>query len=178
MQTWTLGPGGAYTATWDGTTLKVTVTAGGALVASVSGQQVATLAQAQAAAAGVVAGFTGVPGPLSLQATTGSSGFALQNGTPTILSWTAPADGQPHRVVLVTENIVTVAETGGQCSVNFTPPSGAAQSAVVYGGALGVGYRGPNNTGFTVAPGTTVTFTQSTALTAGAATVFAELWGS
>ena len=50
---------------------------------------------------------------MQLVATTGVNGFALQNGTPTILTWTPPNDGQVHRVLLIAQENVTVAETGG-----------------------------------------------------------------
>ena len=45
--TWTFGPNGVYTASWDGSdTLTVTLTATGAFLESFSGQSLAALTQA------------------------------------------------------------------------------------------------------------------------------------
>lgn len=118
-----------------------------------------------------------------LQAATPAAGFALQNGTPNIVQWGAPADGLAHRFVLMATRNVTSAETGGQVSLTYTPPGAGAPpiTTVVAGGGSGVGSGSLGNTATIVgmaAPGTFVTLSQTSALTVGAATVNAELYGS
>jgi hypothetical protein len=113
-------------------------------------------------------------------ATTGLTGFTLINGTPTILTWTAPNDGAMHRVMLLGELNVTSAQTGGVVTLNYTSPDGGARNRAVFAGSLGAGYNpipGIAAAGATVAPNTTVTLTQ-TAQTAGASVLYMELWGS
>lgn len=118
-------------------------------------------------------------GGLQQVASTGASGFALQNATPNIISWTAPNDGQEHRFLLLGNENVTVAETGGQVNVTFTRADGSGQnSAPIFGGTAGLGYHGIGNNSGIVAPGTTVMVNQNTALTVGAATVWVEIWAS
>lgn len=122
------------------------------------------------------------PNPaLALQASTGLAGFALVNGTPNIISWTAPADGKMHRVIVPLAVIVTSAETGGAVGISYTDPSGVARTATVNSGGHGAGpwsYDFPQQVAQVIAPGSTFTLQQSSALTVGAATVYAELWGS
>lgn len=142
-------------------------------------------------AGGTVAGSLAVTGSVTagsspgapieeLVASTGPAGFALQNATPTILTWNVPNDGNLHRFTFYGTRNVTVAETGGSVALNYTPEGGGAQSLIVAAGGAGVGNGALANSGvgFTVAPGTTVTLTQTAALTAGACQVYAELWGS
>lgn len=116
--------------------------------------------------------------PLRLVATTGAAGAALANGTPAILTWTAPNDGQLHRIQLISNGYVTAAMTGGAVTLNTVLPNGQAGNPVIYAG--GTANPGPLASSVLrlVEPGSTVTLTQSSALTAGAATVWAELWAS
>jgi len=124
--------------------------------------------------------FPFAPNPaMNLLLTTGAAGFTLQNATPNILVWTAPNDGQPHRVFVVGNQNVSVSETGGQVSMTFTrADNGGTNAPVLFGGSAGTGYHNVANNVAVVAPGSTVTIAQSTALTAGAAQVWMELWGS
>lgn len=118
---------------------------------------------------------------LQLQASTGAGGFALQNGTPNIVSWTAPNDGALHRFVIFLYMFVTSATTGGAISIVFTDPGGNAQSPVILSATQGGGAHGTTSQGFEVIfakAGTTVTISESSAMTAGAATVWAEIWAS
>lgn len=120
---------------------------------------------------------------LSMVATTGIAGFALQNGTPNILTWTPPNDGQMHRFTMFSLIHVTSAETGGLVQVAyFGPFAGAGQHvATIFNAALGTDTAGqaPANPFMAVVePGSAVTLTQTSALTVGAATVWAEIWGS
>ena len=120
---------------------------------------------------------------LTPQATTGNAGFALQNGTPNILTWTAPADGNMHRFTVFSLLHCTSAETGGLVQVGyFGPFAGASMHvATLFNAGLGTDTTGQapaNAFDALVGPGTAVTITQTSALTAGAATVWAEIWGS
>lgn len=114
---------------------------------------------------------------LQLQATTGISGVALANGTPTITSWTAPSDGNMHRFMAISSLHVTSAETGGLVNVTWTAPGGAAGSASLMNSNLGTGLW-YDSAPLLLAPGATVSIVQASALTAGAATIWAEIWAS
>ena len=120
------------------------------------------------------------PPGLQRVATTGMAGFPLQNGTPTILSWTAPNDGQLHVIIAAVLLVVTAAESGGQINWKF-----GAVSNIIISGSLGVGeyLAGYGQTpifqsGGVLRPGDTFAFTQGSALTSGAATAYAEIWSS
>ncbi len=127
-------------------------------------------------AATAAAGLAALGGEGS-QAATVAAGFALQNATPTILTWTAPNDGALHRFTLVTVQHVTSAETGGAVSLSFTAPDGTAVTGVsVYAGGSGTGVSAASFDRL-IQANTTVTVAQSSALTAGAALVWAQLWG-
>lgn len=116
---------------------------------------------------------------LKLLATTGVTGFALQNATPTILSWTAPNDGNLHRFVILSAISVIVSETGGTCIVACTNPDGTSASHTLTGGGSSVGdVQQGNFFNRVIKAGTTVTVSQSSALTLGQATIWAEIWGS
>ena len=115
---------------------------------------------------------------MDLAATTGLAGFALQDATPQILTWTTPADGNMHRVTLAGELVVTGNETGGAIQATITDPGGTIRTLNVLSGGLSAGFNAIGGTIWTVAPDTTVTLAQSSALTGGAARLYAELWGS
>jgi hypothetical protein len=125
------------------------------------------------------------PGPgLAKVAATPVAGFALQNATPGILSWTAPNDGAMHRCEFWTFLNVSVIEVGGQVQVTVTPPNGVQQTISQFAAGKAVGTYHGDGTGFgdlwglMVEAGTTVTLAQTSALTSGAATVWAEIWAS
>lgn len=118
-------------------------------------------------------------GSLGLVATTGATGtpYTLVNGTGNIISWTAPNDGNMHRVHIFSVMHVSVVEVGGQIQVAFTWPDGSGSpTATVYGSAQAVGYHGPSNNDFLVEANTTLTLQQSSALTSGTSVLWAELW--
>lgn len=122
-------------------------------------------------------------GPLAAmgqQASTGPAGFALVNSTPSILVWTPPNDGQLHRVIAIVNIEVTSAETGGAITMLFKDPAGNSHNFSVFAGGLGLGGFPPSAGSqlFTIQAGQPVTLSQSSALSAGAATVWAEFWGS
>lgn len=120
----------------------------------------------------------GAGGGLSLQAATPAAGFALTGGTPTLLTWTPPADGKQHRVKIFASMHVTVATTGGEVDVDFNLPDGTGTSEQIYTASQGTGAPWPNEVSRVVQGGTPVTVVQSSALTAGAALVWVEVWGS
>lgn len=115
---------------------------------------------------------------LQLQAATPVAGTALANGTPAILSWTAPNDGGLHRAVVFGVLDVAVQEVGGQVNVAYTLPDGTANSFAALNAGMGAGPANLFSYTFVVKAGTTVTVAQATALTGGAATLWAEIWGS
>lgn len=114
---------------------------------------------------------------LALVASTGIAGFTLVNGTPNIISWTAPNDGAMHQAQISITVDVTVAATGGAINVAATDPASGALSLTPVGGGQGVGGHA-GQASLLVAPGTTVQISQGVALTAGAAKCFAQIWGS
>jgi hypothetical protein len=115
----------------------------------------------------------------ALVATTGVGGFALQNATPTILSWTTPNDGNMHRYTVFGVLYVTSAQTGGVIQSESALPSGAATLfRTVVAGANADGEYPFNSACITTGPNQTVTLQQTSAQTAGAATLWAEIWGS
>ena len=115
----------------------------------------------------------------SLKSATPAAGTALINGTQNILSWTAPNDGQQHRAQLYISTHVTVAETGGGMAFEGTLPDGQGFAWSASSGGQAAGF---DSSVFVfaviVGPGATVTLTQFSALTAGAAVVWAEIWAS
>lgn len=117
---------------------------------------------------------------MGLLAATPDAGFALQNGTPVILSWTAPDDGQLHRVSAICSIVISAAETGGVVAWEFTAPDGTAAGYDVSTGGQGTGwdYSSAAAHPAVIKAGSTATLTQTSALTAGAAKIWAEIWGS
>lgn len=115
---------------------------------------------------------------IGLLAQTAPGGFALQNGTPVLLSWTAPNDGKQHRVAFVCQQFTTAAQTGGQVNISGTDPLGNTFSFGALAAGAGAGAHVNTNSWDLISPGTTVQLVQTTALTAGASIVCAELWGS
>lgn len=113
---------------------------------------------------------------LTLQRATPAAGFALQNGTPVIFTWTPPNDGQAHAVLIGANLDVTVAETGGGVVLTCNLPDGSAGNPPVFSGGAGVGTFSFSQFRM-VQAGQPVTLQQSSALTLGAAVLFAALWG-
>lgn len=116
---------------------------------------------------------------LGMQAATPVAGVALVNGTPAIITWTTPNDGLQHRVAVFGEVNVGSTETGGAIRLAYTDPAGNAHNVTLTAGGSGAGLAsfGSGNL-VCVQANTAVTVSQSSALTGGAATVFAEIWGS
>jgi hypothetical protein len=117
---------------------------------------------------------------LSLITATSLAGYALVNGTGTIISWAVPNDGKLHRFMVFASMDIATTETGGTIAVVFTSPG---NSPVTYG-IMSPGQAAGWNFSIASFPptfakaGTTVSVSQSTALTAGSATMQAEIWGA
>jgi hypothetical protein len=126
-----------------------------------------------------MAGFAPYPVAVvapALLATTTLSGFVLQNATPNIFTWTAPNDGKLHMIFLSALTVVTSAETGGAWGINLTEADNTVRTPGLSAGSLGTGAT-RSFTSYMIQPNTVVTVEQTSALTVGAATVWAELWG-
>ena len=110
-------------------------------------------------------------------AATAEAGYALVNGTGTVISWTAPNDGNLHRVMVPATLHVSSSETGGAINVAFTAPDGTTGTQGIFSASHGAGVFGPDKAGTVIIePNTTVSVVQGTALSGGAATLWAEIW--
>lgn len=131
-----------------------------------------------------VAALLGTAGVgMTLQAATPAAGYTLVNGTGAVISWSVPNDGSNHRFAIWANLHVATAETGGLIQVEYTGPWVGASThfGQVFAAGLAADTTGQNPPGLwntIVAPGSTVTIAQTSALTAGAATMWAEIWGS
>lgn len=111
------------------------------------------------------------------RATTGLTGYNKINGTGTILSYTTPNDGQMHAIRILTFQHVTSTETGGAVAYSYFAPDGGSVSGVsLYASAQPTGFTTPQNVDRLVAPNTAITVNQTAALTAGATTLWVEIW--
>jgi hypothetical protein len=97
----------------------------------------------------------------------------LTNGTPTILTYTTPNDGRPHQVLITGTMHVTSATTGGAVQGVYSAPDGLVTfTAALSAATQAVGAHPSGGTWATVAPNTTITISQSSAVTAGAAKIW------
>lgn len=103
------------------------------------------------------------------------AGYTLINGTGQIAQITTPNDGNVHTVQVSTNIIVSVAETGGLINTLFTAPDASGQTQQNHAAGLGLGLARVSMT-LLCAPNTTVTIQQASALTAGAAKLWASIW--
>lgn len=112
-------------------------------------------------------------------ADTGLQGYTLINGTGPILTWQTPNDGLMHVCQIMGMIRVTSAETGGQIQSNGTSPDGSpfVQFTSDAGGHP-IGHFEMSAMYIALAPNTLYTMAQSTALTAGAAVCWAQIWGA
>jgi predicted RecA/RadA family phage recombinase len=117
------------------------------------------------------------------QAATPLAGVALVNGTPTILSWTAPNDGKPHYFQVIASMDVSVLQVGGAVGVAFTTPDQGSNANNAFPGlftgaqAAGFNYNQVYSLSGVVKPGSTVSVMQTSALTSGAAVMWATILG-
>ena len=105
-------------------------------------------------------------------ATTGS-GVTLVNGNQVILTVRVPTDGRSHWFSAVCIKEVSAVLTGGAIAVTYTDASDVVQTSTTT--ATTVGKHPLNVAAGSCAPGTAVQVTQSTAMTAGAATVYGKV---
>lgn len=125
--------------------------------------------------------FAPVTAGLRKLAGTGLPGYTLINGTGTIITATLPNDGNLHSCLIVASLFVSVTETGGVIAVTASTPDGASPTFTLISGNQAGGHFGPTNPQFamqSIAPGGTISVTQFSALTVGAAILYAEIWGS
>lgn len=115
------------------------------------------------------------PTPNGVLATTGPNGLALQNATPTIASWQAPNDGNLHHVDCAAHQNVTTLETGGAVTLSWTC-GGVAFTKALFTGGSAAGQQVISQS-VVCDPGSTVSIKQTSALTAGAAKVWASIGG-
>jgi hypothetical protein len=114
----------------------------------------------------------------SLLASTGTAGYTLINGTGNALTWTAPADGALHRFFVIAVMHVTSAETGGGIVVNLTLPDATSGQFTLFASGKTAGVQASNFPAAPVQANAAVSVAQSSALTAGASVLWAEIWGS
>lgn len=112
---------------------------------------------------------------LQVRAKTATAGFPLINGTPTILSYTTPNDGQKHSILVASSKSVSVLEVGGVITVSFFI-NGVQGFSNIFPGGNGVGDTPENNpVAIMVDPNTVVSVFQGSALTAGASILYASI---
>ena len=141
---------------------------------NVSAATAPTAGQVLAATSGTTAAWQ--QGML-LQASTGTAGYSLINGTGTIITWTPPNDGNLHRVQMMVNLLVTSAEAGGATGLSgLVSPDGAVHSPGLNAGSTGTGLSQLTSSYFALG-GSAVTFAQTSALTGGTAILWADMWG-
>lgn len=112
---------------------------------------------------------------LTPTARTSAAGFALQNGTPNIVTLNTPSDGNMHAYDVAAALNVTVLEVGGAVTLTWHA-GGQAYAVIMFASALAVGtYTFSQN--IVADPNTAVTITQTAALTSGAASAVAAIAG-
>jgi hypothetical protein len=124
----------------------------------------------------VVSGLPAWAPNLSQQATIGSTGYTLVNGTGNILAWTAPNDGNMHRVLVMCSLLVTTTEVGGAIGASLTLPNGTGKVPGLFSGTSGAGLS-QGTFSYFIQANTSVTVQQTSALTSGAAILWVEIWG-
>lgn len=117
-------------------------------------------------------------GGLQLVAATPNAGFALQNATPTILSWTAPNDGQKHHFLVYCTIVVAVTEVGGAVGLTSVLGGQSGSPQINAGAAAGPALVNGNYRAGICDPGSTVSIAQTSALTGGTATLWAAIWAA
>jgi hypothetical protein len=110
----------------------------------------------------------------AIVARTPLAGFPLVNGTPNIITWTSPNDGNLHSVIVSGIAIVASAATGGAVVMRYTT-NGVAQAQAFTAANLAANQSG--SVVFSCDPNTTAHLDQQTALTVGAVTIFATMLG-
>jgi hypothetical protein len=115
----------------------------------------------------------GLPAAVAITAETSSTGVALINGTQTILTVTVPNDGKIHSFACSITRVITAPITGGVTVLSWVGAAGETFTTTTTSATEGNHYRQGQQ--FNLMAGTTVTLKQATAMTAGAAKVFAKI---
>ena len=105
-------------------------------------------------------------------ATTGAAGYVLVNGTGTIISVTAPNDGNLHLCIVSGLLHITTIIVGGQ--IVYGVPGDYTNTLLA--GSEGTGWVAAGGVAITMQPGTTLNMVQNTAVSSGAAVLYASLW--
>lgn len=116
-------------------------------------------------------------GVLQPVASTPVAGVSLSTSAQTILTWTAPNDGNLHYATVFGNLHVSSAETGGVIDGVFTDPGGNTITAPLDAGGHGAGTYSFTAKVVCIGAGSTVEVTQA-ALTAGTALAWAAIWAS
>lgn len=118
----------------------------------------------------------GSGGGFLMQATTGASGFTLLNSNQTIISWTSPNDGNLHRAIIFATLVVSTTQTGGGVAITLAGPTIAS----LFPGGQGTGNHINESTitDTILLPNTEYGLFQNSPQSAGAAVIYAEIWGS
>lgn len=119
----------------------------------------------------------GISGGISTQAKTPLAGFALQNGTSDILTWTTPNDGNLHTVDVAGVLVVSLLEVGGLIRLLYTLGGNQIAQTLWAGGSAVGNYYSAFAGAVTCDPNTTQRLQQNTALTSGSASLFATILG-
>jgi hypothetical protein len=128
---------------------------------------------------GVSAGAPAWMAGMTLRAATLAAGYTLVNGTGAVITWDVPDDGALHWMAVFASLSVTSDLAGGEIDYAYVLPDGTASNwiLVAAGGSAGP-YNAPFSNLAAVEAGSTVTVSQATAKTAGAAVLWAGIWGS
>jgi hypothetical protein len=104
---------------------------------------------------------------------------ALVNGTQDIVTWTAPNDGNLHSVIFTYRENCTANETGGQIYVMvYDSANNVVCGSQVSGGGTFSGQYIRSTEAPAIRPGERVALYQYTPVSAGAMTIYAELWAN
>lgn len=110
-------------------------------------------------------------------AKTPSTGTAFGASQASILTWTAPNDGQMHQATYAGIIVAGAAgTTGGAVRILYTA-GGQSNNFSVSAGTLSANQVASSQDSLAVDPGTTVNLQQATGLAAGAATIWASIMG-
>lgn len=117
------------------------------------------------------------PGTGIVTAETSETGVALINGTQTIISAVVPNDGKVHSCSWRVLKTISALLTGGNVVIKWFPVPITTRTFAM--SATGVGLTAADSnthsTSHLLRPGTTITVTQTTAMSAGAAKVYGKI---
>ena len=138
------------------------------------GVEVATSPKLGGTAAATFAKKATVPSIVTAEPS--ATGVALINGVQTILTATVPNDGKVHQIVVTQMKDITTALTGGATAIQWDRLAGTQVALNTTATAIGIPGASTTSSPLSLAaPGTVVTVSQTTAMTAGAAKVYAKI---